>query len=111
MANFFQTLFGGSSSKQKSQSGLDPRFGNLFFGNVDAANQVANNLDARQIAGMSSDWNSGADIVRNNATNGAGFGSLNSAAQSLGAATGYRPQQVQAAPKQDGGRACSGRTR
>jgi hypothetical protein len=91
-------MFNFSRSKQKSQSqsGLDPRFGNLFFGNVNAANDVANNLDARQIAGMSNDWNAGADIVRNNATNGAGFGSMNSAAQSLGAATGYRPQQVQA---------------
>jgi hypothetical protein len=45
---------------------------------------------------MSNDWNAGADIVRNNAVNGAGFGSMNSAAQSLGAAAGYRPQQVQA---------------
>ena len=89
-------MFNFSGSKQKSQSGLDQRFGNLFFGNYNTSNEIANNLGARQIAGMSNDWNAGADIVRNNATNGAGFGSLNSAAQSLGAATGYRPQQVQA---------------
>jgi hypothetical protein len=89
-----QGLFGGSKSTQ--QSGLDPRFANLFFGNYNTSNEIANNLGARQIAGMSNDWNAGADIVRNNAVNGAGFGSMNSAAQSLGAATGYRPQQVQA---------------
>jgi hypothetical protein len=92
--SFLQGLFGGSKSTQ--QSGLDPRFANLFFGNYNTSNEIANNLGARQIAGMSNDWNAGADIVRNNATNGAGFGSMNSAAQSLGAATGYRPQQVQA---------------
>ena len=92
--SFLQGLFGGSKSKQ--QSGLDPRFANLFFGNYNTSNEIANNLGARQIAGMSNDWNAGADIVRNNAVNGAGFGSMNSAAQSLGAATGYRPQQVQA---------------
>jgi hypothetical protein len=89
-------MFNFSGSKQKSQSGLDQRFGNLFFGNYNTSNEIANNLGARQFAGMSNDWNAGADIVRNNAVNGAGFGSLNSAAQSLGAATGYRPQQVQA---------------
>jgi hypothetical protein len=89
-------MFNFSGSKQKSQSGLDQRFGNLFFGNYNTSNEIANNLGARQIAGMSNDWNAGADIVRNNAVNGAGFGSMNSAAQSLGAATGYRPQQVQA---------------
>jgi hypothetical protein len=89
-------MFNFSGSKQKSQSGLDQRFGNLFFGNYNTSNEIANNLGARQFAGMSNDWNAGADIVRNNATNGAGFGSMNSAAQSLGAATGYRPQQVQA---------------
>ena len=89
-------MFNFSGSKQKSQSGLDQRFGNLFFGNYNTSNEIANNLGARQIAGMSNDWNAGADIARNNATNGAGFGSMNSAAQSLGAATGYRPQQVQA---------------
>lgn len=92
--SFLQGLFGGSKSTQ--QSGLDPRFANLFFGNYNTSNEIANNLGARQFAGMSNDWNAGADIVRNNAVNGAGFGSLNSAAQSLGAATGYRPQQVQA---------------
>jgi len=94
MANFIQTLFGGSSQKQ--QSGLDPRFGNLFFGNVESANNVANNLDARQIAGMSNDWNAGADIVRNTAQRGAGLGSLNTAAGALSQATNYQPQQVQA---------------
>lgn len=94
MANFFQNLFGGSSSKQ--QSGLDPRFGNLFFGNVESANNVANNLDARQIAGMSNDWNAGADIVRNTASNGAGLGSMNTAANALRQGTNYQPQQVQA---------------
>lgn len=92
MANFLQQIFGGSSSKQ--QSGLDPRFANLFFGNVDSANQVANNLGVRQLAGMNTDWQSGADLTRNTATSGPGFGSMGTAASALSAGTGFQPTQI-----------------
>jgi hypothetical protein len=90
--SFLQGLFGGSKSKQ--QSGLDPRFANLFFGNYNTSNEIANNLGARQMAGMNTDWQSGADLTRNNAMSGPGFGSLGTAASALSAGTGFQPTQI-----------------
>jgi hypothetical protein len=92
--SFMQTLFGGSTQK----SGLDRDFKNLFTGNVGSVQNDAANLQARQFAGFTPDWLQGAQMTRNTAQNGPGFGSVNTAAGALSNSLGYNPQQVNAGP-------------
>lgn len=91
---FMQTFFGGSSQK----SGLDPTFKGLFTDNFNSVSNDANNLQARQIAGFTPDWLSGAQMIRNTAQSGPGFGAFNTAANTLANATGYNPMQISAGP-------------
>lgn len=91
---FMQTLFGGSSSR----SALDPAFKGLFSENVDATKTDAANLGARQFADFTPDWLKGADMTRNTAQNGAGFGAMTTAADALTKAISYKPDQVNAGP-------------
>jgi hypothetical protein len=92
--SFMRTLFGGSESK----SGLDPRFKGLFDENVTGAKADASNLSARTFADFTPDWLKGADMTRNTAQNGAGFGAMTTAADALTNSLSYKPDQVNAGP-------------
>lgn len=96
--SFLKKLFGGSEQNSQQQSGLDPRFANLFFKNVNRAGSVADNLGARQFADFTPDYRAGSDQIRQTAMGGAGLGSMNDAASALRGATRYQPQQVSASP-------------
>lgn len=87
------TLFGGSKQKSSSSSKLDPRLFNMFQGNFDRATGVADDLEARQIAGLTPDFNAGADVVRGT-VGGAGQQTTDQAAQLAGQSAGFTPQQV-----------------
>jgi hypothetical protein len=77
MSGVTKTLFGGSDSKQKSKSGLDPRFADAYFDNYARAQDAANNL------AYGDDFYAGADLIRNAVGSGYGFNSLNTAADAL----------------------------
>lgn len=70
MGGLTKGLFGGSSSKQRS--GLDPRFADAFFDNLQSTQGVADNLDVREFAGRTQDFQQGEDAMRNNAMGGMG---------------------------------------
>lgn len=91
---FMQSVFGGSTQK----SGLDRDFKNLFTSNVGSVQNDAANLQARQFAGFTPDWLQGAQMIRNTAQSGPGFGAMNTAAGALSNSLGYTPQQVNAGP-------------
>jgi hypothetical protein len=97
MGGITKTLFGGSdsSSKQKSNSQLDPRMFKMFEQNYGRAQGVADNLQARQFAGFTPDWQAGAEGVRG-IVNGPGMQSVNQAAGNLAANANYSPQMISA---------------
>lgn len=73
-----QQLFGGGSSHSSQQSGLDPRFFNMFASNLERATGVAEGLGPRQFADFTPDFQAGAQALRD-AVGGPG-------AQTVGAA-------------------------
>lgn len=83
MSKVTKTLFGGSDSKssQQSSSALDPRMFDLFNQNFQRASGVAGNLGAREFAGFTQDYNSGADALRNAVLGGGGLNTLGAGAQ------------------------------
>lgn len=73
-----QQLFGGSRSRSSQQSGIDPRFFDMFASNLERATRVAEALGPRQFAAFTPDFQAGAQALRD-AVGGPG-------AQTVGAA-------------------------
>jgi hypothetical protein len=88
-------LFGGSSSKSTQQSGIDPRFFEMFNNNFTRATGVAENLGARQFADFTPDYQAGATAVRN-AVSGPGLNTVGSGVKMAQAAGNYDPLNVKA---------------
>ena len=85
-----------SSSKQSSQSQLDPAFREAYLANLEGAKGVAGGLQAREFAGFSPDQLSSFDITRQFADpNSQQMQQLGTAANLATSAGFYRPQQVQ----------------
>jgi hypothetical protein len=85
-----------SSSKQSSQSQLDPAFREAYLANLEGAKGVSGGLQAREFAGFSPDQLSSFDITRQFADpNSQQMQQLGTAANLATSAGFYRPQQVQ----------------
>jgi hypothetical protein len=100
MSKVVQMVFGGGSSSSNQQatqqSGLDPRLFDLYNQNVNRATGVADNLQARQIAGFGADYNAGADVARQTVLGGQGLNTVGRGASLASMAGMYRPQNVNA---------------
>lgn len=100
MSSVTRTLFGGSnsssSSRQQSSSQLDPRLFELFNQNYQSAQNVANNLGAREFAGYTPDYYAGADMLRNTLANGDALRTVGQGADYATRAGAYTPQNVRA---------------
>jgi hypothetical protein len=67
-----KTLFGGSESKSRSSSQMDPRLMQSFLDNYNRATGVAENLGPRQFAGFTPLFNQGVDWLQNAVVDQAG---------------------------------------
>jgi hypothetical protein len=85
-----------SSSKQSSQSQLDPAFRDAYLANLETAKGVSGGLQAREFAGFTPDQLASFDITRQFADpNSQQMRQLGTAANLATSAGLYRPQQVQ----------------
>jgi len=86
-----------SSSKQSSQSQLDPAFRDAYLANLESAKGVASGLEARQFAGFTPEQNQAMQNISQFANpNSEGFNALRSAFGVANTAARYTPQQVNA---------------
>ena len=86
-----------SSSKQSSQSQLDPAFRDAYLANLETAKGVSGGLQAREFAGFTPDQQASFDISRQFADpNSQQMRQLGTAANLATSAGLYRPQQVSA---------------
>jgi hypothetical protein len=86
-----------SSSKQSSQSQLDPAFRDAYLANLETAKGVSGGLQAREFAGFTPDQLASFDVTRQFADpNSQQMRQLGTAANLATSAGLYRPQQVQA---------------
>jgi hypothetical protein len=84
-----------SSSKQTSQSQLDPDFKQAYLDNLSSTKNVAANLKAREFAGFNPDQQSAFAVNRQFADpNSEVFGGMRTAFSSANTAANYAPQQV-----------------
>jgi hypothetical protein len=84
-----------SSSKQSSQSQLDPAFRDAYLANLEASQATAAGLAPREFAGFTPDQQTGFDITRQFADpNSQQMRQLGTAANLATSAGLYRPQQV-----------------
>ena len=84
-----------SSSKQSSQSQLDPAFRDAFLANLETAKGVSSGLQAREFAGFTPDQQASFDISRQFADpNSQQMRQLGTAGTLATSAGLYRPQQV-----------------
>ena len=81
-----------SKSRSRNRSGIDPALRDAYLQNLDSARDAAGNLGARQFAGFTPDWHSGAQGVRDNAY--AGMGAVQQGIGAAGQAAGYNPTMV-----------------
>jgi hypothetical protein len=85
-----------SSSKQSSQSQLDPAFRDAYLANLETAKGVSGGLQAREFAGFNPDQLASFDITRQFADpNSQQMQQLGTAGTLATSAGLYRPQQVQ----------------
>jgi hypothetical protein len=85
-----------SSSKQSSQSQLDPAFRDAYLANLEAAKGVSGGLQAREFAGFTPDQLASFDVTRQFADpNSQQMRQLGTAGTLATSAGLYRPQQVQ----------------
>jgi len=85
----------GGSSQQTSQ--LDPALRDAFLKNVESAQGVAGNLQARQFAGFTPQQNAAMQLITNYADpNSENYQGLRAAFQTAQAAGSYKPNQVTA---------------
>ena len=85
-----------SSSKQSSQSQLDPAFRDAYLANLEAAKGVSGGLQAREFAGFTPDQLASFDVTRQFADpNSQQMQQLGTAGTLATSAGLYRPQQVQ----------------
>jgi hypothetical protein len=85
-----------SSSKQSSQSQLDPAFREAYLANLEGAKGVAGGLQAREFAGFTPDQLASFDITRQFADpNSYQMAQLGAAGNFATGAASYQPQQVQ----------------
>ena len=85
-----------SSSKQSSQSQLDPAFRDAYLANLETAKGVSGGLQAREFAGFTPDQLASFDITRQFADpNSQQMRQLGTAGTLATSAGLYRPQQVQ----------------
>lgn len=83
----------GGSSQQTAQ--LDPALRDAYLKNVESAQGVAGNLQARQFAGYNQDQLTGAQIARNFADpNSETFTGMRTAFDVAGKVANYQPQNV-----------------
>src|SRR5690606_23690267 len=73
-----QQLFGGSRSRASQQSGIDPRFFDMFASNLERAKGVAEALGPRQFADFTPDFWAGAQTLRDTVS-GPAMGTTNNA--------------------------------
>jgi hypothetical protein len=84
-----------SSSKQSSQSQLDPAFRDAYLANLETAKGVSGNLQAREFAGFTPDQQSAFNISRQFADpNSEAFAGIRNAYSTANIAANYDPQQV-----------------
>ena len=85
-----------SSSKQSSQSQLDPAFRDAYLANLESAKGVSGGLQAREFAGFTPDQLASFDVTRQFADpNSQQMQQLGTAGTLATSAGLYRPQQVQ----------------
>ena len=85
-----------SSSKQSSQSQLDPAFRDAYLANLETAKGVSGGLQAREFAGFTPDQLASFDVTRQFADPNSQQMQQLGTAGTLATSTGlYRPQQVQ----------------
>ena len=85
-----------SSSKQSSQSQLDPAFRDAYLANLETAKGVSGGLQAREFAGFTPDQLASFDVTRQFADpNSQQMQQLGTAGTLATSASLYRPQQVQ----------------
>lgn len=90
-----QQLFGGSSSRSRQQSGIDPRFFNMFASNLERATGVAEGLGPRQFADFTPDFQAGAQALRG-VVGGPGQQTLGQGVSLARRVGQFEPTQVQA---------------
>jgi hypothetical protein len=90
-----RTLFGGGTNQQQQtqSSQLDPRMFDMFSQNRDRATGVADNLQARQIAGFTPDFFTGRDQVLST-IGGSGQRSVQAAQDAARRATNFRAPTI-----------------
>jgi hypothetical protein len=87
---------GSQPSVSTTSTQVDPQIKASYLGNVDYAQQTANNLGAQQFAGFDPLYQQG-ESQAIAAANGVGRQQLGMAGQLTGAVAGYSPQQMMAA--------------
>lgn len=90
-----QQLFGGSKSRASQQSGIDPRFFEMFASNLERAKGVAEALGPRQFADFTPDFWAGAQTLRDTVS-GPAMGTTNNAVAMAQQAGRFTPQDVTA---------------
>ena len=79
-------------SKSKSTATIDPQLKAEYLANLERARSVAGNLGAREIAGFTPDWYTGAQGIRNNAY--AGLGAVQQGINTAGGVANYNPMMI-----------------